>query len=143
MPGRLDFSSLRGAVASLGEGVSTVNDRSWYDVQTAAVRNLVLAGVIQNFEFAFELAFKMLRRQLENDADSPAEVDAASYRDVLRTAAERGLVDDVEAWIGFRQMRNMTSHTYDHARATQVWQGIPAFLEAAQALLGRLEARNA
>src|SRR3569832_631878 len=110
---RLDFSSLRSAVDSLADGVATLGNQSWHSAQSSTVQNLLLAGVIQNFEFAFELGLKMLRRQLEAGSDSPADVDAASYRDVLRTAAERGLIDDVEARFRYRQMRNMTPHTYD------------------------------
>lgn len=52
-------------------------------------------------------------------------------------------MEDVEAWFGFRQMRDMTSHTYDQERARQVWAGIPGFLREARALLARLEARDA
>ncbi len=30
-----------------------------------------MAGVIQNFEFVFELSTKMLRRQIERESDTP------------------------------------------------------------------------
>ena len=143
MTERLDLTSLRSAVTSLAEGVSTIENAAWMGAQTAAVRKILLAGTIQNFEFVYELAFKMIRRQLELEAASPSEVDESSFRDVVRSAAQRGLIDDVEAWFGYRQMRNLTSHTYDQERARQVWKGIPAFLGEARRLLARLEIRNA
>ena len=42
----------------------------------------------------------------------------------------------------FREMRNITSHTYDEAKALQVSAGVPAFLEEVRVLLGRMQARS-
>jgi nucleotidyltransferase substrate binding protein (TIGR01987 family) len=98
--------------------------------------------VIQNFEFVYEIGFKMLRRQIEAGAASPDEVDTFNFRDVLRVGAEKGLIADVEAWLRYRQMRNITAHTYDHEKARQVYQGTLLFLADARALLAALEARN-
>lgn len=142
MTGMLDLHSLRLALQSFDESVATAGDSSWMNSQSPAVRNVVMAGVIQNFEFVYELSVKMIRRQLEIEAASPAEIDTSSFRQVMRAAAERGLVDDVDAWFGYREMRNLTSHAYDHARAMEVWRGIPAFLEEARRLVVRLEGRR-
>lgn len=141
-PDRLDLGSLRQGVSSLAAAVAAFLDSTWLDSQSETVREVMLAGVIQNFEFAYELSVKSIRRQLELESASPAEVDESSFRDVLRSAAERGILADVEAWFGYRKMRNMTSHTYDRSKAREVWQGIPRFLEEAQRLLAVLEARN-
>jgi len=81
----------------------------------------------------------MLRRRLEMDALNASEVDFANFRDVLRIAAEKGLIDNVQDWFGYRQMRNITTHTYDHQKAQQVFQGTQAFMMDARRLLARLE----
>jgi nucleotidyltransferase substrate binding protein (TIGR01987 family) len=81
----------------------------------------------------------MLRRRLEMDALNPSEVDFANFRDVLRIAAEKGLITDVSVWFGYRQMRNITAHTYDHQKAQQVYEGTQAFMLDARLLLARLE----
>lgn len=138
----LDLSALRSAMASLDDGLAVVGDSNWFSQQDERVRNTLVAGVIQNFEFVYEISVKMLRRQLEAEADTPAEIDQAGFRDLLRLAAEKGLISDVEAWFGFRQMRNITAHTYDHAKAQQVYQGTQAFLIHARQLLAQLEARH-
>nr|WP_315197240.1 nucleotidyltransferase substrate binding protein [uncultured Aquabacterium sp.] len=138
----LDLSALRSAMASLDDGLAVVGDSNWFSQQDERVRNTLVAGVIQNFEFVYEISVKMLRRQLEAEADTPAEIDQAGFRDLLRLAAEKGLISDVEAWFGFRQMRNITAHTYDHAKAQQVYQGTQAFLTHARRLLLQLEARH-
>ena len=120
-----------------------VQDEAWFAQQNSSVRHTLIAGVIQNFEFVYEISVKMIRRQLELESDSPADIDAASFRDVLRVAFEKGLITDVEAWFGFRQMRNITAHTYDHAKAQQVYQGTQNFLAHACQLLACLSARHA
>ena len=138
----LDLSALRSAMASLDDGLAVVGDSNWFSQQDERVRNTLVAGVIQNFEFVYEISVKMLRRQLEAEADTPAEIDQAGFRDLLRLAAEKGLISDVEAWFGFLQLRNITAHTYDHAKAQQVYQGTQAFLTHARQLLLQLEARH-
>jgi uncharacterized protein with HEPN domain len=50
-----------------------------------------------------------------------------------------GLIADAEAWIGHINARNETSHTYDSAKANQVFQTIPGFLPDARDLLARLK----
>lgn len=103
----------------------------------------MIAGVIQNFEFVYGLCIKMLRRQLEIEAAAPAETDFLSFRNMIRTAAEKGLLSNVQAWFDYRDLRNKTSHTYDHATAMEVYKGTRAFLENARKLINALTARDA
>lgn len=138
----LDLGPLRRAIASLEDGLEVVSDSDWFNHQPVKVQNTLIAGVIQNFEFVYEISFKMIRRQIEAESASPDEVDESNFRDVLRVAAEKGMVADVQAWFGYRKMRNITAHTYDHEKALQVYQGTLVFINDARALLARLEARN-
>ena len=139
---KLDLSALRSALSSLEDGLDVVRATAWFDQQSAKVQNTLIAGVIQNFEFVYEVGYKMLRRQIELDAASPADVDESNFRDVLRLAGEKGLIADVQAWFRYRQMRNTTAHTYNHEKAQQVYQGTLLFIDDARALLANLEARN-
>jgi nucleotidyltransferase substrate binding protein (TIGR01987 family) len=142
MSNTLDLSAFTSAIHSLSEGIAVVSDEKWFYAQSPSVQNTLVAGVIQNFEFVYEISIKMLRRRLEIDAASPSEVDQDNFRDLLRSAAEKGLIADVEAWFNYRKMRNTTAHTYDHEKAQKVYQGTLAFLTHAQVLLQNLEARN-
>ena len=139
----LDLSALRGAVSSLEDGLEVVSDSAWFNLQSSKVQNTLIAGVIQNFEFVYEISFKMIKRQIEEESASPNEVDESNFREVLRVAAEKGLVADVEAWFKYRKMRNITAHTYDHEKAQQVYRDTLIFINDARALLIALEARNA
>ena len=111
---KLQLQPLQNAISSLTDALATVADSTWFEQQQPRVQNTLIAGVIQNFEFVYEISTKMIKRQLELEAISPEEVDQSSFRDILRTAAEKGLIDDVEAWFRYRLMRNITSHTYKH-----------------------------
>jgi nucleotidyltransferase substrate binding protein (TIGR01987 family) len=132
----LDLSSLRGALASLLRALTR-----WQatDSQDEELRD----ACIQRFEYTFELSWKMLRRRLELDLPDAQAVDAMSFRELMRGGGERGLVRDVDAWMVFRDKRNITSHTYNAAKAADVAAVIPAFAQHAQELLAQLEARGA
>lgn len=138
----LNLDSLRSAIQSLASSVRVVENTAWFSAQEPSVQDTLVAGVIQHFEVTYELCFKMLRRQIEAEAASPAEVDAFNFRDVLRVGAEKGLIADVEAWMRYRQMRNITAHTYDHDKSRQVFEGALRFLGDAHALLAALQARH-
>ena len=58
---QLDFSALRQAITSLGDAIDVVADEQWFNQQKNTVQNTLIAGVIQNFEFVYELSIKMLK----------------------------------------------------------------------------------
>ncbi len=105
-------------------------------------RDTLVAGVMQHFEFTFELCWKRLKRQLEREVPSPAELDGASYRELFRLGHQRGLVSAVEPWFELRELRNITAHTGAREKAQRVAASAPALLAQARALLGAIEARQ-
>ncbi len=143
MDEKLDLSALQKAVASLHSANQIVRYGEWFNRQEEHIRNTLIAGLIQNFEFVYEISIKMIKRQLEIDALPASEIEHSNFKDVLRIAAERGLIEDVIAWFEYRKMRNITSHTYDEDKAKTVCDGIDAFLDDADDLLKKLEQRNA
>ncbi len=138
----LDLTSLKKAIGSLEDGLRLVGNSQWFNKQSAETQNVVIAGVIKNFEFVYEISVKMLRRCIELDAATPTEADFSDFRDLLRKGAEKGLVADVEGWFDYRKLRNITAHAYDHEKAAQVYQGTLKFIGDAKDLLARSEARN-
>ena len=129
----LDPTAYRNAVDRLTEGVA----RYTADPADTEVRD----GVIQRFEYTFDLATKMLRRALSDMEDTPGEVDRMSFAAMIRTAWEKGLTSGgYVLWNGYRSDRNKTSHTYREAIAKEVMEQIPAFLAEARFVLERIEA---
>jgi len=139
---KLDFSALQQAINSLSEAIDVVTNEQWFNQQGNAVQNTLIAGVIQNFEFVYELSIKMLKRQLEKESSSPEEIDFTSFRGLLRIALEKGFIQNIDTWFEYRQMRNITSHTYDHEKAQQVNEMTSQFLKSAIILLNQLEQRE-
>jgi nucleotidyltransferase substrate binding protein (TIGR01987 family) len=97
---------------------------------------------IQRFEYTYELCVKFLRRYLEISETNRTEIKEMSFPAIIRTADSRGLLkSDWTGWKSYRELRNITSHTYNEEKATAVVAGIPAFLQDAQYLLEQLQSR--
>ncbi len=134
MSDRLDLTPLVNATLRLKEGL----ERCRRDTDDMQVRD----GLIQRFEFTYEISHKMLKRYLEMASPSPEQFDAMSFQDLIRSANEQGLLlGDWPQWRTYRDMRAKTSHTYDEEVARAVVQGIPAFLAEAEYLLKGLQGR--
>lgn len=131
---KLDLSALLSAIDRLDEGV--VRYRA--DTSDTQIRD----GLIQRFEFTYEISHKMLKRYLEMASATPEQFDGMPFQDVIRSGNEQGLLlSDWPRWRTFRDMRSKTSHTYDEAKALEVVAEIPAFLEEAKFLRDQLKAR--
>lgn len=129
-----DISAFERAITRLQEGLT----RYQREVGDTQIRD----GLIQRFEFTYELAHKTLKRYLEQTAANPAEIDTLAFQDLIRSANERGLLrGDWPAWRRFREMRARTSHTYDEQTALEVVAGIPEFVDEVVFLRDALRAR--
>jgi nucleotidyltransferase substrate binding protein (TIGR01987 family) len=136
----LDLTSLSKAVEALDRSLAAVERAQ--AIRDAALQETVRAGVIQQFEVAYELSWKFLQRWLRENA-SPEEADFPRTRkELFRLAARHGLIDDPLPWFDFGDARNRTSHTYDGDTALDVFATATTFLPKARELLARLQARN-
>lgn len=136
---RLDLTSLEGAVASLARSVhaAALYAASLPPDLTETVRS----GIIQNFEVAYELSWKMMKRWIEANASSEC-VDGVTRCALFRLAAENRLIENVDLWMSFHAARNETSHAYDHETAQEVSKSAEGFVAVAQSFLSTLQARK-
>lgn len=136
----LELESLRNSVNALASAI-TVSERSeqseQYDQDT---RDVIRAGVIQNFETAYELSWKMIARWL--DSYIAPRTSKVGKPQLYRIAAEYELIHDVEAWMDYHKARNITSHRYGKGEAVQVHATAIEFVHDAKRLLNELESRN-
>lgn len=65
-------------------------------------------GMIQQFEFTFELSWKTLKDYLESQ-----NVEVKFPRDVIKEAFHYEIIENGEAWLEMLEIRNLLSHTYD------------------------------
>jgi nucleotidyltransferase substrate binding protein (TIGR01987 family) len=108
----------------------------------SVLKTTLQAGVIQHFEFCYELSWKMLKRRIELDAAQTSMIDALSYPELIREGAERGLIDNTKQWLYYRHQRNLTSHTYDQEISIEVYKTALSFYQDAYKLFLMLKAKN-
>ena len=133
---KLDLSPLERAIERLIEGLA----RYKQDVNDTQIRD----GLIQRFEFTYEISHKMLKRYLEAVSPTPEKYDDMSFADIIRSGNEQGvLLGSWPDWKSYRDMRSKTSHTYDEDIALEVVAGIPGFLVESVHLRDQLRARQA
>ena len=138
---KLDLTALQRASASLSEAVTNACDTSFMNTINESQQKLIIAGVIQNFEFTYELSWKFIKRWLSENVGS-TYVDGVSRRELFRLAAEHQLIDDVDEWMFYHTARNQTSHSYDEHTALEIFDAANPFAHLAIQLLDKLKARN-
>lgn len=74
------------------------------------------AGIIHFFEIAFELSWNLLRDYLKEEGFD----NIKSPRSAIKKAFEIHLIEDGESWLELLSDRNLTTHTYDEAKAIEV-----------------------
>lgn len=77
-------------------------------------------GVIQRFEFSYEICWKLIKYFLEYEGIESAK----SPRSTFREAFSYGLIEDGEDWIDMLNDRNLTSHVYDEYLANEIYEKI-------------------
>lgn len=76
------------------------------------------AGIIQFFEMSFELAWNLVKDYLEEQGF----VDIKSPRGAIKKAFEMDILENGHDWMDLLQDRNLTAHTYDEQKATEMEQ---------------------
>ena len=137
----LELESLDKAVAALERVLARSDDVELMKGLDDVVQAAIKSGVIQHFEFTYELCWKFMKRWLEMNV-SPTAVDGVTRRELFRYAAENRLIDNVDAWMRHHDARNKTSHTYDPDVAESVYLAAHRFVPDAVRLLAALKARN-
>ena len=132
----LDITPLANAIDRLREGLARH--------QSEPADDQLRDGLIQRFEFTYELSHRTLRRFIRQTAASPEEVDRMAFQDLIRTANQQGLLlGDWPAWHRYRDSRAKTSHAYQAKTAQEVATSIPNFLAEAEFLRDELRKRLA
>lgn len=98
------FSNFKKALIQLEEGVLILKNRS--------LSNLEKQGLIQAFEFTFELAWKTLKDYLI------AEGAVVKFpREIIKTAFQYDLLDNGDLWMEMLSKRNLLARTYNEQKA--------------------------
>ena len=74
-------------------------------------------GIIQIFEFSFELSWKTLKDYLESQG-----VTCQFPREVIKKAFHHQIISEGEVWLDMLGKRNLLAHTYDEALALESYR---------------------
>jgi nucleotidyltransferase substrate binding protein (TIGR01987 family) len=75
------------------------------------------AGLVQTFEFTFELGWKTLKDYLQSQG-----VEVQFPREVIKQAFSAQLIEDGALWIEMLDKRNELTHTYNREQAQKAVQ---------------------
>jgi nucleotidyltransferase substrate binding protein (TIGR01987 family) len=120
------FNNYRKALARLNDAIDLANERELSDLEQQ--------GLIQGFEFTFEMAWKTL---LDFIVDKGYEGERDKPIRIIIDAAARELIDE-KRWRKMYEGRNKTSHSYDEEIADDIAENI---VDKYQALFIQLETR--
>jgi len=108
------FVNFNKALAKLKEASLLSKEKS--------LSELEMEGLIQRFEYTYELSWKTLQDLLKfkgyNDINGPGPV--------LSKAFDLGLIENADAWRRLKKSRELTSHTYDSDTAEAIATAIQA-----------------
>lgn len=118
----IKLKDLKSATKSLKDGMLKVKD------------DLDRDGIIQRFEFTFELLWKVVQEYAKYKG-----IETASPRDAFRVANDIKLIDDANIWFEFLKNRNLSTHIYSESDAIQISTQIPNFIIETDKIISKIE----
>ena len=92
------FQNFEKALSQLDSAIERLN----------VLSDLEKEGLVQRFEYSFELAWKTLKDYLESQ-----NVEAKFPRDVIKSGFQYELISDGKIWLEMLEIRNIIARTYD------------------------------
>ena len=104
---KIAFDKYVNALNSLAHGIKEANSELGKD------------GVIQRFEFTFELLWKSLKIFLNEEG-----IDCKSPKDCLKSAFKYGLIQDEQILLDILLDRNNSTHIYSKEESEEIFERI-------------------
>ncbi|MCL2801123.1 MAG: nucleotidyltransferase substrate binding protein [Treponema sp.] len=103
------FQNYKKALLTIKKAVDLANTRELSDLEKQ--------GLIQGFEFTFELAWNVMKDYLEEQGIT----DIIGSKNAIRHAFSNDLIKNGETWMEMVNARNISSHTYDEETAERLF----------------------
>jgi nucleotidyltransferase substrate binding protein (TIGR01987 family) len=119
------FSNFRKALKKLSEAVVLIYGKIEENEAVAnndeeakkAIDDLLKEGLIQRFEYTFELAWNVMK----DYALYQGNADISGSRDAIRFAFSIKLIEDGGTWMAMIQSRIKSTHTYNEETANEIF----------------------
>jgi nucleotidyltransferase substrate binding protein (TIGR01987 family) len=102
------FQNYKKALVTLKNAVELTTTRKLTDLEKQ--------GMIQGFEFTFEMAWNVMKDYLEEQGIT----GIIGSKGTVRYAFSNGLVENGQVWLDMIESRNVSSHSYDEATANDL-----------------------
>jgi len=106
------FQNYKKALVTVKNAVDLSEQRELSDLEKQ--------GVIQGFEFTFELAWNVMKDYLEEQGI----IGIIGSKNAIRQAFNKGIIEDGDSWMDMVEDRNLASHTYDEETAEKIFSAI-------------------
>jgi len=106
------FQNYKKALATLKSAVELASERELSDLEKQ--------GMIQGFEFTFELAWNVMKDYLEEQGIT----GIIGSKNAIRYAFNKELIQDGDVWMDMVEDRNLASHVYDEKTAEDLFTAI-------------------
>lgn len=100
---------------------SLANLKDIYDYEEP-YSNIVLTGMVALYEICFEQSWKAIRELMEKSGAAVART--GSPKQILKTAYEMGMIEDEAIWLRALQARNLATHAYNQAVASEIVKAV-------------------
>jgi len=125
------FQNYKKALKTVKNATELANTRELSDLEKQ--------GLIQGFEFTFELAWNVMKDYL----DEQGITDIIGSKNAIRHAFNNALIENGEIWMEMVYARNISSHTYDEETAEKLYNQIKTvFLDSFLAFEKKMESFN-
>lgn len=122
------FSNYRKALKQLEDAVELAGMRALTDLERQ--------GLVQAFEYTYELAWNTIKDFYENQGETGVQ----GSRDAFRLAFRRGLIEEGEVWMQMIKDRAQTSHTYNESTVQAIVKDVlTLYYPRFKSLAGKLE----
>ena len=123
------FANYKKALLTVQDAVALFRQRG--------LSKLEKQGLIQGFEFTFELAWNVMKDFLENEGIT----GIIGSKGAIRQSFNRGLISDGQVWMDMIEGRNLSAHSYSEETAEKLVGKISTlFYEQLAAFAERMDA---
>lgn len=106
------FQNYKKALSNLTNAFTLAQERGLSDLE--------MQGMIQGFEFTFELAWNVMKDYLEEQGVT----GIIGSKNAIRQAFNMGLIKDGDLWMDMINDRNLASHLYEEEMADDLFDEI-------------------
>ena len=136
-----DIKQLRLAVNLLEEAIAISADKIPRGQKIDPIPRVLRAGVIKIFENTFDISCKYITNWLK-EKTLINEFRLLTTKDIFHFASNSNLINNPNDWNKFFEIRRISSKSFDHKNAEQIYRVALEFFPSAKTLLSKLDPKN-